>query len=59
MGNYVKTGLILMAFTLVVGVLLAGIYVLTKEPIEKADLSNQLRAMKTVNGPEFRSIGRP
>ena len=48
MGNYVKTGLILMAFTLVVGGLLAGIYVLTKEPIEKADLSNQLRAMKTV-----------
>ncbi len=48
MGNYVKTGLTLMAFTLVVGVLLAGIYVLTKAPIEKADLSNQLRAMKTV-----------
>ncbi|MBP6961048.1 MAG: RnfABCDGE type electron transport complex subunit G [Thermotogae bacterium] len=48
MGNYVKTGLTLMVFTLVVGVLLAGIYVLTKAPIEKADLSNQLKAMKTV-----------
>jgi electron transport complex protein RnfG len=48
MGDYIKTGLTLTVFALAVGILLAGVYLLTKDPIEKADLSNQLRAIQTV-----------
>lgn len=48
MGNYLKIGLTLMAFAIVVAVLLAGVYTITEEPIAQAELNVKLESIKTV-----------
>ncbi len=46
--DMMKKGLILMIYTVVAGIVLAGIYVMTKPAIAKADLSEKERAMRIV-----------
>ena len=44
----IKKGLILMIYTLIAGLVLGGIYVMTKPAIARADLSEKRKAMETV-----------
>ncbi len=46
--DMVKKGLILMIYTVIAGLVLAGIYVMTKPKIAKADLSEKEKAMRVV-----------
>lgn len=48
MGDYIKTGSILLAFALAIGILLAGVYLITKDSIAQADLNTKLIAIKSV-----------
>ncbi len=48
MGSYLRSGLILMAFALVVALILSGVYLLTLDPISQAELREKLAAIKTI-----------
>src|SRR6056297_1092748 len=48
MGNYLKIGLTLMTFAIVVAILLAAVYTITEEPIAIAELNVKLESIKTV-----------
>ncbi|HRW93548.1 MAG TPA: RnfABCDGE type electron transport complex subunit G [Thermotogota bacterium] len=48
MGSYFKTGLVLMAFSIVVGLMLSVVYLVTSDPIASAELDAKLKAIKTV-----------
>ncbi|HEW92263.1 MAG TPA: RnfABCDGE type electron transport complex subunit G [Thermotogaceae bacterium] len=48
MGEIVKTGLILAAITVIIGLILGVVYMVVKEPIEDAELAAKLRAIKVV-----------
>lgn len=47
-GGFMKDALILFAITLIAGVCLGGVYGITKEPIEKANMAAKIEAYKTV-----------
>ncbi|HPF16967.1 MAG TPA: RnfABCDGE type electron transport complex subunit G [Thermotogota bacterium] len=48
MGNYLKIGFTLMAFSIVVALLLATVYTITADPIALAELNVKLESIKTV-----------
>lgn len=48
MGSFLKMGLTLMMFAIVVAILLAGVYTITEEPIALAELNVKLQSIKTV-----------
>ncbi|WP_367565475.1 RnfABCDGE type electron transport complex subunit G [Lacrimispora sp.] len=57
-GGYMKDALVLFVITLISGFLLGGVYQMTKEPIEKANLAANLAAYKTVfpEAADFQSV---
>jgi len=48
MRNYVKTGLTLMMFSVIVAFMLSAVYLVTKDPIAKAEVEQTLIAIRTV-----------
>ncbi|HOO34189.1 MAG TPA: RnfABCDGE type electron transport complex subunit G [Thermotogota bacterium] len=48
MGNYLKMGLTLMAFAMVVAILLSAVYTITEDPIAQSELNVKLKSIKTV-----------
>ncbi len=48
MGNYLKMGLTLMAFAMIVALLLSAVYTITEDPIAQSELNVKLKSIKTV-----------
>ncbi|MGC9218861.1 MAG: RnfABCDGE type electron transport complex subunit G, partial [Athalassotoga sp.] len=48
MGNHIKIALILTVVMVIIGVILAGVYLMTYTPIAKADLNAKFEAIKFV-----------
>jgi len=48
MKNYLKMGIVLMIFAVIVAAALSAVYSITKDPIDKAELNFKLSAIKTV-----------
>ncbi len=48
MGNHVKVALVLTLVMLIIGIILSGVYVMTLNPIQKADLNAKFEAIKFV-----------